>query len=77
MKLSISLLLLIAISASAVMGKCPNPSVPSNFNTTRYLGMWHEIAVAPIVRETFERDCDPGDEETVIPASDSTLRTKI
>jgi len=27
--------------------------------------------------ETFERDCDPGDEETVIPASDSTLRTKI
>ena len=53
----ILVVVLIMWSVLVVEGACPNPSVPGNFSLAAYLGMWHEIAVSPLVRDTFEYDC--------------------
>jgi len=52
------ILVICAFGTLLTNAKCPTPNVVKNFNVTAYLGKWYEIAVSPLVRETFEFDCD-------------------
>jgi apolipoprotein D and lipocalin family protein len=51
------MLLLLASVLSVAFASCPDVSVVTPFNATKYLGSWYEIAASPLVRATFERNC--------------------
>ena len=49
-------LVVASLLIACAMADCPDVATV-DINTTSYLGVWYEISVSPLARDTFEIDC--------------------